>query len=231
MRYKKTESSVIRQKGKYQGGDYKKTKHTKFSKKRTFLTPWYVPVRNYLITDEMVYTQKKNFVSMAPKTVLKEHRKEQLKDYNMNRHIIKDCKKQKQPSRCVLKKCSENILKIFMRTPMPKCDFNKVALQLYWSHTLAWVFSVKFAAYFQNTFFKKLWKNNNNRTTFTLRRIVKQKTVILKLKNNFLKIKAFVKTTKTWRVWPSDIRRLHIGRLCFYIGHCPMSSAFFRSGE
>ena len=36
-----------------------------------------------------------------------------------------------------------------------KCDFNKVALQLYWSRTSAWVFSCKFAAYFQNTFFHK----------------------------------------------------------------------------
>ena len=35
---------------------------------------------------------------------------------------------------------------------MPKCDFNKVALQLYWNCTLAWVFSCKFSAYFQNTF-------------------------------------------------------------------------------
>ena len=30
--------------------------------------------------------------------------------------------------------------------------------QLYWNHTSAWVFSCKFAAYFQNTFFKEhLW--------------------------------------------------------------------------
>ena len=36
--------------------------------------------------------------------------------------------------------------------PMPKCDFNKVAKQFYWNHTLAWVLSRKFAAYFQNTF-------------------------------------------------------------------------------
>ena len=27
------------------------------------------------------------------------------------------------------------------------------AKQLYWNHTSAWVFSCKFAAYFQNTFF------------------------------------------------------------------------------
>ena len=39
---------------------------------------------------------------------------------------------QKQPSRGVLRKrCSENMQQIYMRTPMPKCDFNKVALQLY----------------------------------------------------------------------------------------------------
>ena len=47
---------------------------------------------------------------------------------------------------------------IYMRTPMPKCDFSKVALQLYWNQTSAWVFSCKFAAYFQNTFSKEqLW--------------------------------------------------------------------------
>ena len=34
---------------------------------------------------------------------------------------------------------------------MPKCDFNKVAKNLYWNYTSAWVFSCKFAAYFQNT--------------------------------------------------------------------------------
>ena len=38
---------------------------------------------------------------------------------------------QKQPSRSVLKKrCSENIQQVYGRTPMPKCDFNKVALRL-----------------------------------------------------------------------------------------------------
>ena len=35
---------------------------------------------------------------------------------------------------------------IYRRTPVPKCDFNKVAKQL---------FSCKFAAYFQNIFFKE----------------------------------------------------------------------------
>ena len=37
-------------------------------------------------------------------------------------------------------------------TLMPKGDFNKNAKQLYWNHTSTWVFSCKFAAYFQNTF-------------------------------------------------------------------------------
>ena len=31
---------------------------------------------------------------------------------------------------------------------MPKCDFSKVARELYLNQTLAWVFSCKFAAYF-----------------------------------------------------------------------------------
>ena len=46
------------------------------------------------------------------------------------------------------RRCSENILEIYRRTPMPKSDFNKVA---YWDRTSAWVFSCKFAIYFQNS--------------------------------------------------------------------------------
>ena len=38
-------SSVTSQMGESQNGCLKKTKHVKFSKKRTFLTPWYVRVR------------------------------------------------------------------------------------------------------------------------------------------------------------------------------------------
>ena len=60
---------------------------------------------------------------------------------------------QKQPSRGVLKKrCSENIQQIYRRGPMSECNFNKVTLQLSGNHTSAWVFSCKFAAYFENTF-------------------------------------------------------------------------------
>ena len=40
--------------------------------------------------------------------------------------------RQKQPSRGVIKKGgSENMQQIYWKTPMPKCDFNKVATQLY----------------------------------------------------------------------------------------------------
>ena len=66
---------------------------------------------------------------------------------------------QKQPPRGVhRKRCSRNMQKIYRRTPMPKCNFNKVAKQLYWNRTSAWVFSCKFDAYFQNTFSQEhLW--------------------------------------------------------------------------
>ena len=40
--------------------------------------------------------------------------------------------KQKQPPGGVpRKRCSENMQQIYRRTPMSKCDFKKVALQLY----------------------------------------------------------------------------------------------------
>ena len=46
--------------------------------------------------------------------------------------VFSHFKMQKQPPRGVpRKKCSENMLQIYRRTPMPKCDFNKVANQLY----------------------------------------------------------------------------------------------------
>ena len=66
---------------------------------------------------------------------------------------------QKQQSRGFLKKrCAKNMQQIYRITPMPECNFSKVALQLYWNHTSAWVFSYKFAAYFQNTLsYEHLW--------------------------------------------------------------------------
>ena len=63
---------------------------------------------------------------------------------------------QKHPSRAILRKrCSENMQQTCRRTPMRKCDFNKVANQLYWNHTSAWVFFSKFATNFQNVFFRR----------------------------------------------------------------------------
>ena len=59
---------------------------------------------------------------------------------------------QKKPSRGVKKRCSQNIQQNYRRTTIPKCDFNKVAKQLYWNRLVAWVFPCKFAAYFQNNF-------------------------------------------------------------------------------
>ena len=43
-RFHRCISSVIRQKDEFQNECFKKTKHTKFSEKRTFLTPWYADV-------------------------------------------------------------------------------------------------------------------------------------------------------------------------------------------
>ena len=49
--------------------------------------------------------------------------------YNLPSKLI--CIIQKQPPRGILKKmCSENTQQIYMKTPMLKCDFNKVALQI-----------------------------------------------------------------------------------------------------
>ena len=56
-----------------------------------------------------------------------------------------------------VQRCSENMPHVYRRTPMLKRDFNKVALLLYWNRTSAWVFSCKFAIYFQNNFPKNTY--------------------------------------------------------------------------
>ena len=62
---------------------------------------------------------------------------------------------QKQLPRGVLSKgYSENMQQIYRRTPIPKCDFNKVAFSNFIEiNTSGWVFYYKFAACFQNIFF------------------------------------------------------------------------------
>ena len=59
----------------------------------------------------------------------------------------------KQPFRSIFRKiCPENVWQIYRRRPMPKCDFNELAKQLYFNHISAWVFSSKFAAYFHRAY-------------------------------------------------------------------------------
>ena len=81
----------------------------------------------------------------------------QFKKESTGKFLGKLCKwslLQRQPSGSVLRKrCSKNMQQIYRGTTTLKCDFNKVTLQLYWNRTWAWwVFSSKFAVYFQNTF-------------------------------------------------------------------------------
>ena len=55
--------------------------------------------------------------------------------------------------RVLIKRSSENMQQIYIRAFVQKYDFNKVSLQLYLSHTSPCMFSCRFTAYFQNTFF------------------------------------------------------------------------------
>ena len=60
---------------------------------------------------------------------------------------------QKQPSRGVLKKrCSENMQQICREHPCRSVILIKLQSNFIENRTLTWVFSCKFAAYFQNTF-------------------------------------------------------------------------------
>ena len=96
-----------------------------------------------------------NFAKLLRTPFLTEPLRRLLLKYS-RKLIIRILLKQKQLSRGILrKKYSENLHQIYRRTPMPKCDFSKAAKQLYWNHTFAWVFSCKFATYFQNNFLKE----------------------------------------------------------------------------
>ena len=79
----------------------------------------------------------KSFYKKCPKNqVLAKHKK--------NNDISCLHYAEKQPSRSVLRKRSSgNMHQIYRRIPVPKCEFNKVAL-----------LSCTFAVYFQNTFSK-----------------------------------------------------------------------------
>ena len=129
---------------------------------------------------------------------------------------------QKQPSSGVLRKrCSENMQQIYRRKPMPKCDFNRVAKQLYWNRTSAWVFSCKFAAYFQNNFSsEQLWKTTPLHSTFTV------VFFIGSLKDVYIRCLTLFQVSLIHRRWPLS---LIFG--VFSLVHCcgPLSLIFGES--
>ena len=53
--------------------------------------------------------------------------------------LFPDWQKKQPFIEVIMKRRLENMQQIY-RTPMPKCNFNKVAKQLYSNHTLAWMF-------------------------------------------------------------------------------------------
>ena len=57
--------------------------------------------------------------------------------------------------RCFYKKVLWKHTANYRRTPMPKCNFNNIAKQLYWNHTSPWELSCKFVSHFQNIFSKE----------------------------------------------------------------------------
>ena len=65
----------------------------------------------------------KNRVHLSKKILLK-------KNFNVNLS-------QAAPMGVVIKRCSENMQQIYRKTPMPKCVFDKVVLQIYSNHTSA----------------------------------------------------------------------------------------------
>ena len=54
--------------------------------------------------------------------------------------------------------CQKSLRKWCTNSFTNTCAIKRISLQLYWNHTSTWVFSYKFAAYFQKTFSKEhLW--------------------------------------------------------------------------
>ena len=88
-----------------------------------------------------------------------------LKKDSMTR-ISRECCEQEHQSEASLQRCPQEKVfwkytKSYRKTPMPKCDFSKVALQLYRNHTSTWVFSFR-APFFRNTFEGLLLANLRN---------------------------------------------------------------------
>ena len=89
------------------------------SEMKSDITLKYLPSRDSLI-------QNQDDVTVVFNTSWENHIRSNFEHHNYLNS------RQKQSSRGVLRKrCSENMQQIYRRTPMPKSDFNKVALQLY----------------------------------------------------------------------------------------------------
>ena len=113
-----------------------------------------VKVNNYVTKLSIIEIEKKKFIDRPPKLRCAIQTPKFKTTVNIQEDtVICESYLQKQPFRCVLKRrCSENMQEIYRRTPMPKCNFNEVALQLHWNCTSTWVFSCKFDGCFQSTF-------------------------------------------------------------------------------
>ena len=66
--------------------------------------------------------------------------------------LMETCIRSSHPQLFSRKRFSENMLQVHRREPMPKCDFCKVAKQLYWNRTSAWVPPVNFLHIFRIPF-------------------------------------------------------------------------------
>ena len=76
-------------------------------------------------TSKNLQPAKQGLFSLIPKTAVHI-------DFAVNLARFFRTSIQKQQSRGALKRrCSENMQQIYRRTPMLKCDFNKIAKQLY----------------------------------------------------------------------------------------------------
>ena len=75
-----------------------------------------------VLDDNVGYEHYLNFVlKRVKKTICLLRKFQQSLPRKISNHNL-----QKQPSRgALIKRCSENMQKIYRRTPMPKCDFNK----------------------------------------------------------------------------------------------------------
>ena len=73
-----------------------------------------------------------------------------------------------------MKRCSENMQQIYMRTPMSKCDFNKVTKQVYWNHTSAWVNLLRI-------FRAPFTKNTSERLLLNFRSMKKVKRMVFQI--------------------------------------------------